>query len=123
MEASWLCEVKNSLISYLGESEGCSLSIMKLSYNNLLDYLKPCLLYMGMYPEDARIPVSKLISLWIEEGFVQNIESGILIEEATEGYLTKLISNNLAIVSEREYNGKVKLLIASFNLWIGREVG
>ncbi|KAK6786561.1 hypothetical protein RDI58_015086 [Solanum bulbocastanum] len=68
----------------------------------------PCLLYMGMYPEDVRIPVSKLISLWIEQGFVQNIESGILIEEAAEGYLTELISSNLAIVSEREYNGKVK---------------
>ncbi|PHT33616.1 hypothetical protein CQW23_25416 [Capsicum baccatum] len=70
MEASWWHEVKNSLLSYLGESEGYGLSTMKLSYDNLPDHLRPCLLYMGMFPEDARIPVSKLISLWIAEGFL-----------------------------------------------------
>ncbi|PHT67670.1 hypothetical protein T459_27157 [Capsicum annuum] len=70
MEASWWHEVKNSLLSYLGESEGYGLSTMKLSYDNLPDHLRPCLLYMGMFLEDARIPVSKLISLWIAEGFV-----------------------------------------------------
>ncbi|MCD7462238.1 hypothetical protein HAX54_048115 [Datura stramonium] len=40
---------------------------------------------MGMFPEDARIPVSKLISLWIAEGFVKNIGSRRLIEEEAEG--------------------------------------
>ena len=38
---------------------------MQWSFDNLADCLKPCLLYMGMFPEDARIPVSKLMSLWI----------------------------------------------------------
>ncbi|WMV47163.1 hypothetical protein MTR67_040548, partial [Solanum verrucosum] len=108
MEASWWDEVKDSLFSYLGDSEGYSLSIMQLSYNNLPDYLKPCLLYMGMFREDAIIPVSKLISLWIAEGFMQNIESGRIIEEAAEDYLMDLISSNVVMVSKREYNGKVK---------------
>ncbi|KAK6773644.1 hypothetical protein RDI58_028882 [Solanum bulbocastanum] len=81
---------------------------MQLSYDNLPDCLKPCLLYLGMFPEDAIIPVSKLISLWISEDFVQNIESGRLIEEAAEGYLMDLISSNLVMVSERKYKGKVK---------------
>ncbi|KAG5572064.1 hypothetical protein H5410_061830 [Solanum commersonii] len=58
--------------------------------------------------EDAIIPVSKLISLWIAEDFVQNIKFGRLIEEAAEGYLMDLISSNLVMVSERKYNGKVK---------------
>ncbi|KAH0709058.1 hypothetical protein KY284_010485 [Solanum tuberosum] len=107
-EESWWNEVKNSLLSYLGESEEYSLSTMQLSYDNLPDCLKPCLLYLGMFPEDAIIPVSKLISLWIAEDFVQNIESGRLIEEAAEGYLMDLISSNLVMVSERKYNGKVK---------------
>ncbi|KAM3249334.1 hypothetical protein P3L10_011103 [Capsicum annuum] len=70
MKESWRHEVKKSLLSYVGESEGYGLSTMKLSDDNLTDYLRLCLLYMGMFPEDARIPVSKLISLWIEEGFV-----------------------------------------------------
>ncbi|KAK4372525.1 hypothetical protein RND71_007909 [Anisodus tanguticus] len=107
MEASWWHEVKNSLFSYLGESEEYSLSTMQLSYDNLPDYLRPCLLYMGMFQEDAIIPVSKLIRLWIAEGFVQNIESGRL-EEAAEGYLMDLISSNVVMVSKRKYNSKVK---------------
>ncbi|KAF3637387.1 putative late blight resistance protein -like protein R1B-14 isoform 2 [Capsicum annuum] len=61
-----------------------------------------------MFPEDARIPVSKLISLWIAEGFVQNIESGRLKEEIAEDYLMDLISSNVVMVSRRRYNGKVK---------------
>ncbi|PHT39446.1 hypothetical protein CQW23_23019 [Capsicum baccatum] len=62
---------------------------------------------MGMFPEDARIPVSKLISLWIAEGFVQNTESGRL-EETAEEYLMDLISSNVVMISKRGYNGKVK---------------
>ncbi|KAK4726783.1 hypothetical protein R3W88_031700 [Solanum pinnatisectum] len=108
MEDSWWNEVKNSLLSYLGESEEYSLSTMQLSYDNLPDCLKPCLLYLGMFSKDEIILVSKLTSLWIAEDFVQNIESGRLIEEAAEGYLMDLISSNLVMVSERKYNGKVK---------------
>ncbi|KAH0634515.1 hypothetical protein KY284_037301 [Solanum tuberosum] len=109
MEESWWNEVKDSLFDYLDcESEGYSLSTMQLSYYNLTDCLKPCLLYMGMFQEDAIIPVSELISLWIAEGLVQNIESGRLMEEAAEGYLMDLIHSNVVMVSKRSYNGKVK---------------
>ncbi|KAH0730364.1 hypothetical protein KY289_001552 [Solanum tuberosum] len=81
---------------------------MQLSYDNLTDCLKPCLLYMGMFPEDAIISVSKLISLWIAEGFVQNIESGRLMEETVEGYLMDLIQSSVVMVFMREHSGKVK---------------
>ncbi|MCE0481069.1 hypothetical protein HAX54_038466 [Datura stramonium] len=40
-----------------------------------------------------RIPVSKLISLWIAEGFVQNVNLGG-VEETAEDYLNDLISSN-----------------------------
>ncbi|PHT39455.1 hypothetical protein CQW23_23028 [Capsicum baccatum] len=108
MEASWWHEVKNSLVSYHVDSEGYSLSTMQLSYDNLPDHLRPCLLHMGMFPEDSRIPVSELISLWIAECFVQNIEESGRLEETAEGYLNDLISSNVMMVSGRRYNGKVK---------------
>ncbi|XP_018631865.1 putative late blight resistance protein homolog R1B-11 [Nicotiana tomentosiformis] len=109
MERSWWHEVKKALFSYLDrESEDYSRATMQLIYDNLPDYLRPCLLYMGMFPEDERIPVSKLISLWIAEGFVQNIESGRLMEETAEGYLMDLISSNVVMVSKRRFNSKVK---------------
>ncbi|KAJ8574227.1 hypothetical protein K7X08_026032 [Anisodus acutangulus] len=109
MEESWWREVKKALFSYLDcETEDYSRATMLLSYDNLPDHLRPCLLYMGMFPEDARMSVSQLISLWIAEGFVHNIESGTLMEEAAEGYLMDLISSNVVMVSRRRYNGKVK---------------
>nr|XP_016434516.1 PREDICTED: putative late blight resistance protein homolog R1A-3 [Nicotiana tabacum] len=108
MEEAWWHEVKSAMFSYVGEFEEYSHATMHLSYDNLPDYLRPCLLYMGMFPEDTRIPVSKLISLWIAEGFVQDIESGRSVEEAAEGYLMELISSNMVMVSRRRYNGKVK---------------
>ncbi|XP_049388203.1 putative late blight resistance protein homolog R1A-3 [Solanum stenotomum] len=101
-EESWWNEVKDALFDYLdSESEEYSRVTMQLSFDNLADCLKPCLLYMGMFPEDARIPVYKLISLWVAEGFVQNSESA-------EDYLMDLISSNVVMLSKRGYNEKVK---------------
>ncbi|XP_055813849.1 putative late blight resistance protein homolog R1A-3 [Solanum dulcamara] len=109
MEESWWNEVKDALFDYLDrESEEYSLETMQLSFDNLPHCLKPCLLYMGMFSEDARIPASKLISLWIAEGFVENTESGSLMEEEAEGYLMDLISSNVVMLSKSSYNGKVK---------------
>ncbi|KAF3634863.1 hypothetical protein FXO38_24937 [Capsicum annuum] len=50
--------------------------------------------------EDARIPLSKLINLWVAEGFVQNIESRSL-EETAEDYLMDLISSNVNDFKEK----------------------
>ncbi|WMV48551.1 hypothetical protein MTR67_041936 [Solanum verrucosum] len=109
MEEFWWNEVKDALFDYLdSEFEEYSLATMQLSFDNLPHCLKPCLLYMAMFSEDARIPASKLISLWIAEGFVENTESGRLMEEEAEGYLMDLISRNVVIVSKKGYNGKVK---------------
>ncbi|PHT39475.1 hypothetical protein CQW23_23048 [Capsicum baccatum] len=102
MEESWWNTVKDGIFDYLDpESEAYSRATLNLSFDNLSDCLKPCLLYMGMFPEDSRISVSKLISLWIAEGLVQDIESA-------EDCLKDLISSNVVMVSNREYNGKVK---------------
>ncbi|PHU22426.1 hypothetical protein BC332_07533 [Capsicum chinense] len=96
-----------------------------LSYNNFPDYLKPCLLYMGMFPEDARILVSKSISLWIAEDFVQNIESGRLLEEADEGYLIDLIhelrmKNNMDNLSKTKESEQRQFMRRTVDLAMNR---
>ncbi|KAH0634511.1 hypothetical protein KY284_037297 [Solanum tuberosum] len=102
MEEFWWNEVKDALFDCLDrQSEEYRLVTMQLSFDNLPNCLKPCLLYMGMFSEDARIPASKLINLWIAEGFVENTESA-------EEYLMDLISSNVVMVSKKEYNSKVK---------------
>lgn len=47
-------------------------NIISLSYNKLPSCLRPCFLYLGMFPEDFDIPVQKLILMWIAVGFIQS---------------------------------------------------
>ncbi|KAL0441131.1 UNVERIFIED_CONTAM: putative disease resistance protein [Sesamum radiatum] len=49
--------------------EHCS-EILSLSYNHLPHHLKPCFLYFGAFRGNYEIPVTKLIKLWIAEGFL-----------------------------------------------------
>ena len=44
--------------------------ILSLSYINLPHYLKTCMLYLGMYPEDYIIKKSDLVRQWVAQGFV-----------------------------------------------------
>ncbi|XP_057801651.1 putative late blight resistance protein homolog R1A-4 [Salvia miltiorrhiza] len=41
------------------------LRVLKLSYDHLPAYLKPCFLYMGMFGEDEEIRVAELMRLWV----------------------------------------------------------
>ncbi|KAK4436699.1 putative late blight resistance proteinR1B-19 [Sesamum alatum] len=89
--------VAENLVSVinLGNDEQC-LKILSLSYSHLPIYLKPCFLYMATFPEDCEIPVSRLVKLWIAEGFVNPIEPRSLEDIAME-YLKELIERNLLI--------------------------
>ncbi|XP_057773794.1 putative late blight resistance protein homolog R1A-10 [Salvia miltiorrhiza] len=80
-------------------------SIFSLSYNHLPVHLKPCFLYMGAFPEDYEIKASRLICMWVAEGFVKSNGDKSLEEEA-EGYLKSLVERNLLSVGRCKY-GKV----------------
>ncbi|KAL3825123.1 hypothetical protein ACJIZ3_021152 [Penstemon smallii] len=82
--------------------------ILSLSYNHLPYYLKPCFLYIGAFPEDYEIRVSKLIRLWVAEGFLKPIDGDKSTEEAAEVYLKALVDRNLVFVRQQDINGKVK---------------
>ncbi|XP_058788072.1 disease resistance protein RPM1-like [Vicia villosa] len=81
--------------------------ILGLSYDDLPYYLKPCLLYFGIYPEDYLVRSKRVIRQWIAEGFVKE-ESGKTLEEVAQGYLTELIHRSLVQVSSLRIDGKVK---------------
>ncbi|XP_059302166.1 putative late blight resistance protein homolog R1B-17 [Lycium ferocissimum] len=51
-------------------TEEC-LDLLALSYNHLPRHLKTCFLYMGVFPKDFEISVSRLIKLWIAKEFVE----------------------------------------------------
>ncbi|KAF8370256.1 hypothetical protein HHK36_031703 [Tetracentron sinense] len=81
--------------------------ILSLSYNDLPYYLKPCLLYLGFFPEDYLIESSRLIKLWTAEGFISEKE-GVTVEEVAERHLHELINRSLIQVAETNREGRVK---------------
>ncbi|KAI3455516.1 hypothetical protein Pfo_012179 [Paulownia fortunei] len=87
--------------------EHFSSKILSLSYNQLPHHLKACFLYLGGFPEDYQIPVFKLISLWVAEGFLKPMGSKSL-EEVAEEYLEDLVKRSLVLVTKNRSNGKLK---------------
>nr|XP_027098781.1 putative late blight resistance protein homolog R1B-17 [Coffea arabica] len=81
--------------------------ILELSYEQLPYNLKACFLYFGAFLEDKDISVSKLIRLWISEGFIKKSEEKSL-EDLGEDYLMDLVGRSLVLVSKRRSIGGVK---------------
>ncbi|GMN69940.1 hypothetical protein TIFTF001_038987 [Ficus carica] len=104
-------EVKKDLTAHLNklrshqQYEGVG-GILSLSYYDLPYYLKPCFLYLGIFPEDSEIPKRTLFQLWIAEGFVQAPSHGGETEEdVAERYMGELTSRCLVQVSKRNESG------------------
>uniref|UniRef100_A0A0D9WPD8 NB-ARC domain-containing protein n=1 Tax=Leersia perrieri TaxID=77586 RepID=A0A0D9WPD8_9ORYZ len=45
--------------------------MVTLGYNHLPSHLKPCFLYLSIFPEDFEIQRNRLVNRWIAEGFVR----------------------------------------------------
>ncbi|XP_073155852.1 putative late blight resistance protein homolog R1A-10 [Henckelia pumila] len=86
------------------------LEILALSYNHLPHHLKACFLYMGVFPEDHEILVSRLIKLWVAEGFLKPLYSKSL-EEVAEDYLQDLVDRSLIMVGKRGRQGEIKTCV------------
>ncbi|KAH0662601.1 hypothetical protein KY284_027532 [Solanum tuberosum] len=103
----WM-EVANDLSSHvLGEK---STKVMQSSYDHLEGHLKSCLLYMALFPEDYKIPVSNLMMWWIAEEFVLNVDNKNM-EDASRICLNGLLNRSLVMVSQGSSNGGVTYCI------------
>ncbi|XP_042059142.1 putative late blight resistance protein homolog R1B-16 [Salvia splendens] len=103
-------KIGNNVIAAISESDEKCYSILSLSYKHLPNCLKPCFLYMGAYPEDFEIKGSRLVRLWVAEGFVKSSGERSLEEEA-EDWLKSLVERNLFMVREYNKYGKPKSYI------------
>ncbi|MCH97063.1 disease resistance protein, partial [Trifolium medium] len=72
--------------------------VLKLSFDDLPSRLKPCFLYLGIFPEDSEIHVRPLLHLWVAEGFIQENGSRDAYDVA-EDYLYELIDRSLIQVA------------------------
>lgn len=83
------------------------MKILSLSYIHLPLCLKPCFLYLAMFPEDFEINVTRLVRLWVAEGLIKHTRAKCL-EEVAHEYLEDLISRNLILVHKKGSTGKVR---------------
>ncbi|KAL8487200.1 hypothetical protein ACS0TY_023755 [Phlomoides rotata] len=101
-------KIADNVNSTIATKDGPLEKILSLSYNNLPHHLRPCFLYMGGFPEDYEIRVSKLVKIWVAEGFLRRKNVSKCLEEEAEEYLEDLVKRSLIFVSKRKSNGKVK---------------
>ncbi|XP_047960687.1 putative late blight resistance protein homolog R1A-10 [Salvia hispanica] len=100
--------IKENLSSIVNsENDDYCLRILKLSYNHLPTYLKPCFLYMGVFEEDRVLSASEIVELWESEGFLKPLDNKSLTTIAKE-YLQELVDRNLILVHELGLLGNVK---------------
>ncbi|KAI3473827.1 hypothetical protein Pfo_030980 [Paulownia fortunei] len=104
--ASWK-EIAEHVNSTVATKDGQFEKILSLSYTHLTHHLRPCFLYMGCFPEDYEIHVSKLIKLWVAEGFLKT-DGSKSFEVGAEEYLDELVKRSLIFVNRRKLDGKIK---------------
>ncbi|XP_073294600.1 putative late blight resistance protein homolog R1C-3 [Primulina huaijiensis] len=87
--------------------DGLCFEILSLSYKHLPVRLKPCFLYMAIFPEDCEISISRLVKIWVAEGILKPIRSRSL-EEIAEDNIKDLIDRNLIQVHGYGSANKIK---------------
>ncbi|KAL6005898.1 hypothetical protein ACLOJK_039943 [Asimina triloba] len=90
--------------------------ILSQSYDDLPYSMKPCFLYLGIFPEDYVFSAHILIQLWAAEGFLLEQEFETL-EEGGEDILMGLIERNMIQVTERTSSGRIQSCRIYSILW------
>ncbi|EEF52418.1 Disease resistance protein RPP13, putative [Ricinus communis] len=90
----------SKMVDRLSFGDDPSKAILALAYQDLASELKPCLLYLGLFPKDHEISVRRLFRLWAAEGFATPTKEGETPEFLVEKYLQDLIQRNMIDVSK-----------------------
>jgi hypothetical protein len=96
-------EVYNSIGSAFTQ-QGMT-DILLLSYYDLPHYLKTCLLYLSMFPEDYMIEREVLIWRWIAEGFISEVK-GLTLDQVAENYFNDLVNRSMIQPVDIQYDGR-----------------
>ncbi|KAJ0961210.1 hypothetical protein J5N97_000804 [Dioscorea zingiberensis] len=70
------------------------LPVLKLSYDRMPSYLKPCFALCSMFPKDYRIKKDMLIGLWVANGYIQGRGSKTM-QDIGEDYVNELHQRSL----------------------------
>ncbi|KAD2393445.1 hypothetical protein E3N88_40422 [Mikania micrantha] len=107
LSITWWEQIAASLRSFMVSDPRQYIDSLALSYNHLPPHLRPCFLFFGAFPEDYEIPVTKLVWLWIAQGFIHETGSRML-EDVAVDFLVDLIRRSLVMTSRIKADGQVK---------------
>ncbi|XP_042502566.1 putative disease resistance RPP13-like protein 3 [Macadamia integrifolia] len=99
-------KVLDSVNWELNQNERSCQQVLALSYTDLQDHLKPCFLYLGLFPEKYEIKRYRLIWLWVAEGFIEPRERSTM-EDVAGDYIEELIQRSMIQPTSRSYDGRV----------------
>ena len=78
-------------------------------HKDLSLYMRRCLFYFALFPQDFDIPARRLISLWVAEDLVlQPQGDNETPEDVAEMWLNLLIAKGMVQVTKKKLNGSVK---------------
>ncbi|XP_027166577.1 putative late blight resistance protein homolog R1B-14 [Coffea eugenioides] len=106
-DPKWWDDVLHGVAELVGDGQKIIDDVIRRSYDNLNPILKSCFLYLGVFPEDLEIQASKLLQLWIAEGFIPKSEKASM-EKISEACLRELVGRNLVMVEQRTLSGQIK---------------
>ncbi|XP_027119980.2 putative late blight resistance protein homolog R1A-3 [Coffea arabica] len=106
-DPTWWDDVLHGVVELLGDGQRIIDVVIRRSYDNLHPILKLCFLYLGVFPKDLEIRASKLLQLWIAEGFIPEFEKASK-EKIAEACLRELVGRNLVTVEQRTLSGRIK---------------
>ncbi|BAT04461.1 Os08g0235651 [Oryza sativa Japonica Group] len=81
--------------------------VMIQRYKDLPPYLKPCFLYLSIFPENSDINVETIIDRWLAEGLVRD-RTGMSPRTVAKWYLLWLIDRSMIMVSNLRKNRSFK---------------
>nr|XP_023905756.1 probable disease resistance protein RF9 [Quercus suber] len=96
MESSeWSRVIDLVVAAHFGKGQLPLSNFVVLSYQMLPYVLKPCFLYLAVFPKAHEISIRRLLQLWLAHGFVQTSPEASVPEDVAKKYLEELVCRNM----------------------------
>ena len=84
-------------------------NMVDFSYNQLPSVLKPCFLYLSLFPKAYEIPIRRLLQLWLAEGFFRFLPNEIVPEDMARICFEELVCRNMIEIARWKSDGSPKM--------------
>ncbi|XP_023902036.1 disease resistance protein RPM1 [Quercus suber] len=109
MESSeWSRVIDLVVAAHFGKGQLPLSNFVVLSYQMLPYVLKPCFLYLAVFPKAYEIPIRRLLHLWLAHGFVQTSPEASVTEDVAKKYLEELVCRNMIEIVRWKPDGTPK---------------